>query len=185
MLHPERERWYRVILRATGEAAVVKAASAAEACAHQGWMVGDCFVRTLYAQPAEVEEEARLLRQMDDLPADRQGEKGQALAEAAIILPLVCALLIGACVVGICLSDKASIDFAARVAAVWAAGHPGEEEQVCDKAIASATVSDPDALGCSATWDNVSVLVEMTYAEPLSFLWAGPLVLRSRALVPR
>jgi len=36
MLHPEeRERWYRVILRRTGEAAVVKAASAAEAYTKQ------------------------------------------------------------------------------------------------------------------------------------------------------
>ena len=122
---------------------------------------------------------------MDDLPADRQGEKGQALVEFALVVIPLLMLIFGGLALWWVLSDKTQLAFATNVACVWAAAHVGEEDQACAVvAMNTGSLADPAAVVCRAEWTDDSVHVEVAYPETL-IPFFSTVVLHAEATVPR
>ena len=176
--------FYRLWHRVEREFAVVSGDSADDACRSIGWRVGDVWVRPLRNPTiAEIEEEQRLLESVSPLQDDRQGERGQALIETAILLPLACFFVVGALCLALCVSDHASISFAGRTAATWAARQvPWGEVDVCARTLVNTSMLT-GIVGCTAVWSADSVEVSMSYPESLPF--ADGVVLRSVTTVYR
>jgi hypothetical protein len=85
-------------------------------------------------------------------------QHGQALAETALVLPVLLFVCLGFVEAGFLLATKAAQDRATSTVAAWAAGHPGEpwaavaavELPGCDVTVAVAT-DPPDLVTASAT----------------------------------
>jgi hypothetical protein len=177
--------FYRLWHRVEREFAVVSGDSADDACRSIGWRVGDVWVRPLRNPTiAEIEEERRLLESVSPPQDDRQGERGQMLLETALVLPLLCALIVGGLCLAMLISDRSQLAYASSQAAIWAV-IPGNDAALACEQVAANTLylGTPAAVVCAVVVALDRVTVRLEY--PQDVMMFGPLTLRGEATAYR